>query len=120
MSISLTVSPLRALHYIKANYPRATFLAAMEFMFHKLWTPPNVNLTQDDKLTTVLAEATGENGIKLFSNDDVAAIMKGREQMKDALKAETQKAVDLGAFGAPWIWATNARGKSQAFFGSDR
>jgi 2-hydroxychromene-2-carboxylate isomerase len=120
MSMALTTSPLRALHYIKANFPRATFLAIVETMFKKLWTPPHVNLTQDDKLTAVLAEATDGSGRPLFTADDVSRIMAGREGMKDVVKAETQKAVDLGAFGAPWIWATNAKGDGAPFFGSDR
>lgn len=118
--MALTTSPLRALHHIKANYPRATFLATMEIMFKKFWTPPHVNLTQDDKLAAVLAEATDGSGKLLFAADDVSGIMAGREGMKSAVKAETQKAVDLGAFGAPWIWATNERGEGAPFFGSDR
>ena len=120
MAVGLTISPLRALYYIKANYSKPTFHAALEAMFRAMWTAPNANLTKDDALAAVLAGATDAKGAKLFTSDDVAAIMKGRADFKDAVKNATQKAVDLGAFGAPWIWATNARGESQPFFGSDR
>lgn len=120
MAMSLTISPLRALHYIKANYPKSVFLAAFEYMFRRQWMPPHSNLTKDDVLASVLADATDAKGTKLFTSDDVAAIMKGRDGMKAAVKDATQKAVDLGAFGAPWFWVTNAQGEGQPFFGSDR
>ncbi|KAF4457516.1 hypothetical protein F53441_566 [Fusarium austroafricanum] len=123
-AIAMTVSPLRALHFIKANYPESTFLAAVRFLFHKIWLPPHVKLAQDANLIAVLKEATDEldggSGNKLFSDEDVDKIMKGRESMKVRVKELTAEAVKKGAFGAPWLMVTNADGKSEAFFGSDR
>lgn len=123
LSMALTTSPLRALIFIKAHYPEATFLSAMHWLFERFWTPPHANLTVDANLEAALAAATEtpEGGRRLFSAEDVQRIMAGREEAKGALKATTAKAVEqLGAFGAPWIWATNAEGKGEAFFGSDR
>ena len=119
---ALTTSAQRALHHIKANYPRATFISAWHFLFHKFWTPPNVNLTVEENLRAALAAATETpaGGRRLFSDEDVRGIMDGREGMKEALKKETGRAVELGAFGAPWFWVTDAQGKGEAFFGSDR
>lgn len=42
------------------------------------------------------------------------------KEWKDKLLANTQKALDLGAFGAPWMWVRNGEGKEEPFFGSDR
>jgi glutathione S-transferase kappa 1 len=124
MAVSHTVSPLRALHYIKANYPQAVFLATFENLFKAFWTPPNVNLIPEENLRAVLLGATENPGKsdskKLFTEEEVEKIMQGRSQMKDVLLHFTKKAVDQGAFGAPWIWVTNAKGEQEPFFGSDR
>lgn len=117
-----TVSPLRALHYIKANYPEHVFLSTIAYFLYKHWTPPNTKLADDEALRGTLEEATEKptGGRKLFTKEDVAKIMDGRAAMKDALKNETQDALDKGAFGAPWLWVTNFQGESEPFFGSDR
>lgn len=123
-AIAKTLSPLRALQFIKENYPESTFLATFRFFFHKLWLPPHVNLAEDANLIAALSEATDEldggSGKKLFTEEDVKRIMEGREGMKETVKGLTGDAVEKGAFGAPWLWVTNRDGKSEAFFGSDR
>lgn len=128
MSIALTVLPLRVLHYIKRNYPEATFISTLHYLFYLFWAPPNTNLTKPENVAKALSEATigykggKPEGKKLFSEDEAKRIMEaaGSKEMKDALKAATEKALKQGAFGAPWIWATNKDGKSESFFGSDR
>ena len=52
----------------------------------------------------------------------MAEILKaaGEKEWKDKLLANTQKALDLGDFGAPWFWVRNGEGKEEPFFGSDR
>nr|RBQ88304.1 hypothetical protein FVER53263_05362 [Fusarium verticillioides] len=123
-AIAKTASPLRALHFIKDNYSESTYLAAIRFLFHKIWLPPHVNLAEDEKLIAALKEATDEldggSGKKLFSDEDVEKIMNGRESMKERVKDLTGEAVQKGAFGAPWLIVTRDDGKSEAFFGSDR
>ncbi|KAF5661545.1 glutathione s-transferase kappa 1 [Fusarium heterosporum] len=124
LAIAKTISPLRALHFIKENYPESTFLAAIRVLFYKIWLPPHANLAEDDVLIAALKEATDEldggSGKTLFSDEDVERIMKARESMKGKLQEATNEALKLGAFGAPWLIATRADGKSEAFFGSDR
>ncbi|KAJ4268689.1 hypothetical protein NW762_002756 [Fusarium torreyae] len=123
-AIAKTLSPLRALHFIKENYPEPTFLAAVRFLFHKIWLPPHVNLADGGNLIAALTEATDEldggSGKQLFSDEDVEKIMKGRDGMKEKVKEVTGEAVKKGAFGTPWLWVTNGNGKEEAFFGSDR
>ena len=79
-------------------------------------------MTTDDNLAAVLVEATQtpDGGDKLFTSADVERIMRGKGTMKEELQKQTEKAVELGAFGAPWLWVTNAQGEKEAFFGSDR
>ncbi|KUI59206.1 Glutathione S-transferase kappa 1 [Cytospora mali] len=116
MPMAHTVLPLRALHYIKANHPRETYHAALEYFFHKFWTPPNLNLSQADVFAKVLA------GFEGFSSEECEKILAGAksQEMKDALTRSTQSALDKGAFGAPWIWVRNDKGEAEPFFGSDR
>ncbi|KAK0646145.1 thioredoxin-like protein [Cercophora newfieldiana] len=130
MSVALTVLPLRALHFIKRTYPDPeVFITTLHYFFHAFWAPPNVNLTRAENVKMVLEQVpagfkgAGDAGEeKLFSKDEVEAILKGAgsQEMKDLLKGTTQKALDQGAFGAPWLWVTNEGGKSEPFFGSDR
>lgn len=46
--------------------------------------------------------------------------MDVRDGCKDALKAATARALELCAFGAPWLWVTDAASRAEPFFGSDR
>lgn len=100
MAVAHTVSPLRALLYIKANYPQATFLAAFESLFMAFWTPPNVNLIPEENLRAVLQGAKEKPGKsdskKLFTEEEVEKILQSRGQMKDVLLATTKRAVDRG------------------------
>lgn len=117
-----TQSALRALLFIKAEYPKGIFLSALHFLFYKFWTPPNADVVDEDNLKALLLEATEipGHGAKLFTDDDVQRILKGRSKMKQELVQNTGKVVATGAFGCPWIIATNSKGVSEPFFGSDR
>lgn len=82
-----------------------------------MWTPPNqIDITKPELLKTVLLEA------KLFSLEQVDEILTaaGQKQWKDKLLVETQKVLDQGAFGSPWMWVRNGEGREEPFFGSDR
>ncbi|KAM4060242.1 dihydrofolate reductase [Hirsutella rhossiliensis] len=125
LDMAKTMSPLRALLFIKANHPPPVLHAALLALFRRFWTPPHVFLGDDDNLAAALADAAGSsggpgNGERLFAPDEVRRIMAGREAFRDALKAETDRALELGAFGAPWLWVTDGAGKAEPFFGSDR
>jgi glutathione S-transferase kappa 1 len=81
-----------------------------------MWKPPNINITIPASLVDVLTDSG------LFSDEQIKEIMQKatEKEWKDKLLANTQKALDLGAFGAPWLWVTNGQGISEPFFGSDR
>jgi len=102
--------------YIKANFPRDTFERVWLALFRAMWTPPHVNIAEPEPFRTVL------NDSGLFSAADVDSILAaaGQQQWKDCLLDNTKKVLDLGAFGAPWMWVRNAQGEEEPFFGSDR
>ncbi|KAI2472046.1 thioredoxin-like protein [Annulohypoxylon bovei var. microspora] len=131
-----TQVPLRALHYIKASFPPATYLAAWRYLLHAFWTlhqPPNTLELLRDALSAVpadflsRADVSGvkgdEGGRRLFAAPEVDAIVQAAAspEYKDVLKQTTATALERGAFGTPWLWVTNADTKqSEPFFGSDR
>ncbi|KAI5460949.1 DSBA-like thioredoxin domain-containing protein [Mariannaea sp. PMI_226] len=117
-----TQSALRAMLFIKANYPKEKFLSTLHFLLHKFWTPPNADVVDEASLTALLEEATEtpEGGAKLFTAAEVSRIMDGRAEMKKTLAENTGKAVESGAFGCPWFLVTNSKGETQPVFGSDR
>ncbi|KAB5558057.1 hypothetical protein GE09DRAFT_99126 [Coniochaeta sp. 2T2.1] len=129
----MTVLPLRALTFIKAKYPRQTYETAFLYLYYCFWSPPNVLLSDPANLTKALCDARvgfkgpeskgeEEDTARLFDLHQVDEIIQATQTkgMKDAVRDRTQEALDRGAFGAPWIWATNEAGKSEPFFGSDR
>lgn len=125
MKVGNTVGPLRALHFVRANYSKDTLLATLGAFFYTFWHGgPHSNLNDDESLRRCLAEATdkhvGGSGKKLFTAAEAQKIVDGRAAMKQSLSGETGKALELGAFGAPWFWAVNDKGEGQPFFGSDR
>jgi len=56
-----------------------------------------------------------------LSEDDTQSLISkiGEQEIKDQLKETTQKALDMGAFGAPTIVA-HVDGEPHMYFGSDR
>ncbi|KAK4040914.1 glutathione S-transferase kappa 1 [Parachaetomium inaequale] len=150
MTAAKTVVPLRCLHYIKQHHPRATFLATLHYLFYLFWAPPNTDLTTVESVSRALAgvpsgfigpstfpgagtgpgakpgtetgEGTSGGGERLFTEAEARAIVDAArgEEMKAVLKDTTQEALERGAFGAPWLWVSDGRGRAEPFFGSDR
>lgn len=75
----------------------------------------NIDVSKPEKL----AELLRSHG---FSDEDIKKILAAAStpEYKQALTDNTQKALDLGAYGAPWFWVRNSEGKEEPFFGSDR
>jgi glutathione S-transferase kappa 1 len=131
-----TVVPLRALHYIKRHHDKSTYLSTWHFLFNTFWTRSSADNEDRPRLgdlaTTLRRIPQGydgpdgavEEGAKglLFSDEELVKIMAATkdQEYKDLLKGVVEQALLRGAFGAPWIWVTDSRGRSQPFFGSDR
>lgn len=100
--------------YIKNNYPReryeTTFLSLWEAMFYQ-----GIDISKPENMTDLL-KGRG------YADSDVKDILAAASspEYKQALTANTQTALDKGAYGAPWFWVRNAKGKEEPFFGSDR
>ncbi|KAF8854645.1 putative glutathione S-transferase kappa 1 [Acephala macrosclerotiorum] len=111
----LTLLPQRALCFIKANHPNDKFEKTWARLFDAMWID-HIDITVPADLASALT------GTKLYSEEEVEAIMKATQEKewKDKLLANTQKVLDQGAFGAPWFWVRNAKGVEEPFFGSDR
>ncbi|KAJ5172787.1 hypothetical protein N7492_005380 [Penicillium capsulatum] len=110
----LSILPQRCMIYIKDHFLReqfeSTFLLLWEWMFYK-----NIDISKPEKLTELLQS----NG---YSDEEVQQILAAASSptYKEALTRNTQRALDQGAYGAPWFWVRNAQGKEEPFFGSDR
>ncbi|KAJ5912037.1 uncharacterized protein N7473_001340 [Penicillium subrubescens] len=110
----LSIMPQRCMIYIKRHYPQeryeTTFLSLWEWMYHK-----NIDISKPEKL----AELLKSHG---YSDQEIKDILESAKsaEYKEALTANTQKALGQGAYGAPWFWVRNKEGKEEPFFGSDR
>ncbi|KAI0481435.1 hypothetical protein F4859DRAFT_474699 [Xylaria cf. heliscus] len=147
IEVAKTMLPLRALTHIKSSFPGDVYTTAFAYLFHAFWTLHKVPNTAP-ALAEVLSEmpvhfqldcfnpsssspttaapnqpqSSASERLLLFTPEQVARILEATStaEMKNALKARVDEALARGAFGAPWIWATNAEGRSEPFFGSDR
>lgn len=99
--------------YVKANYPQEKYETAFLSLWHRMWI-----LGEDVSIPGVLAKTLHRN----FSEADVKQILEstGKPEWKQKLLDNTQRALDCGAFGAPWFWVRNLKGVEEPFFGSDR
>lgn len=99
--------------YVKETFKREHF----EEAFLKLWEyiyTRHIDISKPENMIKALSQH--------FEAAEVAEIMKAATspKYKQALNDNTQKVMDLGAFGAPWFWVRNSKGNEEPFFGSDR
>ena len=100
--------------YVKAQFPSSQYESYFESCFVTMWEehldlskPPNLLIA----LRKVFDAAESEQILKAANDPDV----------KKTLTDNTAHAVnDLGAFGCPWFWVHDGKGKEEPFFGSDR
>ncbi|KAI1179989.1 hypothetical protein F4777DRAFT_530622 [Nemania sp. FL0916] len=132
MEAGKTVVPMRALTYIKSAFPGQIFKTSFAYLFHAFWTlhrVPNSVAVLEAILCEIPAgfilgskSTPPSSEPKLLTREQVRQILAGASaaDTKNALKARVDEALARGAFGAPWIWATDEKGTSEPFFGSDR
>lgn len=75
----------------------------------------NINISMPEHLSQLL-QSHG------YSDQEIKDILAAASspEYKEMLTSNTQKALDLGAYGAPWFWVRNSEGREEPFFGSDR
>jgi glutathione S-transferase kappa 1 len=109
----LSVVPQRAMLVVKDRHPQEAF----EKCFVSTWEysfMTHIDISKLENLAKLLSEHFDEGEVK-----EILRLM-GTKEYKDKLTANTKKALDLGAFGAPWFWLTNNKGEQEPLFGSDR
>ncbi|KAI1168647.1 thioredoxin-like protein [Nemania serpens] len=131
MEAGKTIVPMRALTYIKSAFPAEVYTTAFAYLFHAFWTLHKVP-NSVPALKEVLSETPAyfqpsssppsSSSEKLFTPEQISRIIDAvsAPEVKTALKSRVDEALARGAFGAPWIWATDVRGQTEPFFGSDR
>ncbi|KAK6376495.1 hypothetical protein LTS17_007090 [Exophiala oligosperma] len=106
----LSLFPVRIATYVKDHYPAEKFEATFPAFSSGYWSK-GINISTPEGVMQAL------EGI--FPQDEI------KEIMKKALSPENKKKVvdvtmNSGAFGAPWISATNSKGERKDWFGNDR
>ncbi|GME38043.1 putative dsba family oxidoreductase protein [Neofusicoccum parvum] len=109
----LSLLPQRCMAYVKDTFPQEKYEASFRELFVAMWEQ-GLDLSKPELMADALS--------RHFSHDEVKRIMEGANsaEYKKKLSDNTQKALDLGAFGCPWFWVRNDKGEEEPFFGSDR
>jgi 2-hydroxychromene-2-carboxylate isomerase len=101
--------------HIQATQPAARFEETWRAMWDGVWERGRDVSKPED-----LAQELRELGYSEAEIDATLAATKDPE-IKARLEANTKRAVELGAFGAPFFSVTSDRtGTTEPFFGSDR
>ena len=80
----------------------------IETIFHHVWAAPEPLKTDDGAQVRSVCEAAGLDGEKIMA-------MSGDESTKARMKANTDEAIERGAFGTPSFFVGD-----ELFFGHDR
>lgn len=100
--------------YVQKHYPKEKYEQAFVSLWLAMWQE-HIDISKPDLLAKVLSPNFSEEEIKNI----IAAA--GQQEYKDLLSSNTKKAIELGAFGAPFFSVTDSEGKNpEPFFGSDR
>jgi glutathione S-transferase kappa 1 len=99
--------------FAKATFAREQYEAAFGELWVGMWEQ-GLDVSKPE----LLAEVLGRH----FEKEDVKRILEAANtaEWKQRLLDNTQRALEKGAFGAPWFWVRNGSGEEEPFFGSDR
>ncbi|EXJ70742.1 uncharacterized protein A1O5_05732 [Cladophialophora psammophila CBS 110553] len=93
---------------------QATLIRALDALYAALWTEPNESEIVDPAVfARVLAPVLGEDVVRMH----MARL--GNAEVKKQLVANTDRAMEDGAFGLPWFQCENAQGQAEGFWGFD-
>ena len=98
--------------YIKAAFPKDIYEAALQSLWSSLFE--HHRDISEHAITEALQGRFGESAVTKIIE------AASSDQVKRNLTENTQKALDLGAFGAPYFAVRNKHGNCEFFFGSDR
>ncbi|PNS20527.1 2-hydroxychromene-2-carboxylate isomerase [Sphaceloma murrayae] len=106
-----TVSPMRALAALEQADPSKLAPAFMEL--YKAYWVQGQPIDKPDVFGPALEKALGKDEAKKYL-DAIAT-----PEAKAHLIKNTEQAVENGAFGMPWMLATNSKGETEGFWGFD-
>jgi 2-hydroxychromene-2-carboxylate isomerase len=108
----MSLLPQRALIFIKGKHPQL-FVQTFLDIFTEMWQN-GIDISKPDLFAQVLS--------KRYTEPQVHEILEqaNSAEYKQALNNNTKEALERGAFGCPWFWVKNSKGKEEPFFGSDR
>jgi len=109
----MSLLPQRSMVYVKDNYPQDTFEAIFRDLWVRMWEQ-HWDISKPEKMVELLVPHVGAEDAKAV----VAAT--GTPEVKQKLNATTQKVLDAGAYGCPFMLVTNSKGTTEPSFGSDR
>ena len=98
---------------VKERHPQEVF----EKCFLDTWIysfVKHIDISKPENLARLLSDH--------FNEKEVKEILKltATKEYKDKLTENTKKALEQGAFGAPWFWMKNNEQREEPLFGSDR
>jgi 2-hydroxychromene-2-carboxylate isomerase len=102
---------MRALCYIERKHPEK-LIDAIHALYKALWIESKV-ISDVATISAAFEAAFG----KAFSEEVIAAL--GSEEIKEALKSNTDQAFKDGCFGVPFFIAINSKGERDALWGVD-
>ena len=100
--------------FVKENFSRDKFEDIFEELWVAMWGPEQLDLSKPELLAVALSRHVSDQEVQSIlgaANDKIY-----KQKLLDA----TAQVVEAGAFGCPWIFARNADGITEPFFGSDR
>jgi len=103
----------RFLTAIKLHYPDYLEVASRE-LWYRCWSE-DMDATKEQSLIIIGSRAG-------LTEDEIAHVIDemNKTEVKEALKASTQDALNEGAFGLPFIVVHHSKTSVETFFGSDR
>jgi glutathione S-transferase kappa 1 len=99
--------------YVKERYHREKY----EEAFITLWEhffEQHIDISRPENMANALREKLEEHQVQEILE------AASTPRIKQALTDNTRRAIELGAFGAPFFWVRNDKGHDEPFFGSDR
>jgi 2-hydroxychromene-2-carboxylate isomerase len=108
----LTLNTQRALCALEISSPQS-IPTALDALYASFWRHGNHLIGKPEGFGPVLEEALGKGVAK-----DLLERMSGKEA-KGRLRENTDKAMNLGAFGIPWYECENKKAERECFWGFD-
>ncbi|EFE34925.1 2-hydroxychromene-2-carboxylate isomerase, putative [Trichophyton benhamiae CBS 112371] len=107
-----TLAVQRALCVVAADHPEK-LAGCIDALYNTLWVKRDSSVIKPEGYVPVLETVIGKDAaIKVAEKANTAEI-------KQKLVSNTDRSVESGAFGLPWMECTNSKGETESFFGVD-